>query len=56
METPIFEFHLIKVAKALKNSSVRRHFPNLYRGSVVRSVLQTSFSTMEATSLSAPAE
>ena len=32
METHKFEFLLIKVAKAWKNSSVRRHFPRLYIG------------------------
>ena len=29
---PKIEFHKIKVAKARKNSSVRRHFPRLYIG------------------------
>ena len=50
-------FHKIKVAKAWKNSSVRRHFPNSYRyrGSVAVH-FRCSLSTMEATSLPAPAE
>ena len=32
METEKYEFHKIKVAKARKNSSVRRYFPKLYIG------------------------
>ena len=32
METQKGEFHEIKVAKARKNSSVRRHFPRLCIG------------------------
>ena len=32
METQKCEFHKIKVAKALKNSSMRRHFPSLCIG------------------------
>ena len=55
MTTRKFEFHKIKVAKARKNSSVRRHFPRLYsyRGSVAVH-FRCSLSTMEATSLPAP--
>ena len=57
METQKYEFHKIKVAKAQKNSSVRRHFLKLYiyMGSVVVP-FRSSLSTMEATSLPAPAE
>ena len=43
------EFHKIKVAKARKNSSVRRHFPEvIYRGSVAVH-FSCSLSTTEAT-------
>ena len=34
METQICEFHQIKVAKAVKNLSVKRHFLRLYIGVV----------------------
>ena len=55
METQKCEFHKIKVAKARKNSSVRLHFPRLYRGSVAV-FFRCSLFTMEAISLPAPAE
>ena len=53
------EFHKIMVAKARKISSVKRHFPRyigvICRGSVAVH-FRCSLSTMEATSLPAPAE
>ena len=59
METKTFSFHKIKVAKALKNLSVRRYFPMLYIGVALLSVavhFRCSLATMEETSLPAPAE
>ena len=53
---PKCEFHKIKVAKALKNSSVWTALPEvIFRGSVAVH-FRCSLSTMEATSLPAPAE
>ena len=43
-----------QVAKARKNSSVRRHFPRLCFGISVAVHFSCSLSTMEATSLPAP--
>ena len=49
--------HKTKVAKARKNSSVRRHFPRFYIYKVSEAVhFRCSLSTMESTSLPAPAK
>ena len=49
--------HKTRVAKARKNSSIRRHFPRFYIYMVSEPVhFSFSLSTMEATSLPAPAK